>query len=62
MKTFQPNNKTVSRKWHVVDAKDQVLGRLASNLARTIQGKGKTYYAPLDGDMEIKCGFTLCNV
>ena len=51
MKTFQPNNKTVSRKWHIVDAKDQVLGRLASNLARTLQGTGKTYYAP-----HVDCG------
>jgi len=33
-----------NQKWYVVDAKDQVLGRLATKIARTIRGKDKTAY------------------
>ena len=51
MKTYQPNHASVSRKWHLVDAKDQVLGRLASTVSRTIQGKGKPIFAP-----HVDCG------
>lgn len=32
--------------WHLVDATDQPLGRLASNLARVLQGKHKPVYTP----------------
>jgi large subunit ribosomal protein L13 len=35
----------ISRKWFVVDAQDQVLGRLATRVAHTLMGKGKTYFA-----------------
>ncbi len=31
-----------NRKWYIVDAKDQVLGRLASEIAKVIRGKNKT--------------------
>ena len=34
------------RKWYVVDAKDKVLGRLASEVARILQGKHKPTFAP----------------
>jgi large subunit ribosomal protein L13 len=34
------------RQWHVVDATDQVLGRLASQVARLLRGKHKTTFAP----------------
>ncbi|RMH95184.1 MAG: 50S ribosomal protein L13 [Calditrichaeota bacterium] len=34
------------RKWYVVDATDMVLGRLASEIARILQGKHKPTYAP----------------
>ena len=34
------------RKWYVVDAKDQVLGRLASQIARVIRGKNKAVFTP----------------
>lgn len=51
MKTFQPTQSTVNRQWHLVDAKNQVLGRLASQVAHTIQGKGKTVYSP-----HVDCG------
>jgi large subunit ribosomal protein L13 len=42
----------IEPKWFVVDAKDQVLGRLASRLATVIQGKHKATYTPhvLSGD------------
>jgi large subunit ribosomal protein L13 len=34
------------RKWYVVDAKDQVLGRLATRVARIIRGKNKPTFSP----------------
>jgi large subunit ribosomal protein L13 len=34
------------RKWYVVDAKDQVLGRLATQVARIIRGKNKAIFTP----------------
>ena len=35
-----------NRKWYVVDAKDQVLGRLAAKVARVIRGKEKAIFTP----------------
>ena len=46
MKTFMPNNETVDRKWYVVDAKGQTLGRLASEVAKVLSGKTKPIYTP----------------
>ncbi len=34
------------KKWHVVDAKDEVVGRLASRIARILMGKNKPSYTP----------------
>lgn len=34
------------RKWYLVDAKDQVLGRLATKIARIIRGKNKAIFTP----------------
>ncbi|HSL89863.1 MAG TPA: 50S ribosomal protein L13 [Ignavibacteriaceae bacterium] len=34
------------RKWYLVDAKDQILGRLASQVARIIRGKNKAIFTP----------------
>jgi large subunit ribosomal protein L13 len=34
----------ISRKWYVVDAEGQVLGRLATQVASLLMGKGKTYF------------------
>lgn len=34
------------RKWYVIDAKDQVLGRLAAEVARIIRGKNKPVFTP----------------
>jgi large subunit ribosomal protein L13 len=35
-----------AQKWYIVDAKDQVLGRLASRVAKIIRGKHKPYFTP----------------
>ncbi len=43
-KTTLPTKQSIVRKWHAVDAKDQVLGRLASRIASLLMGKGKTIY------------------
>jgi large subunit ribosomal protein L13 len=36
----------VERKWHVIDAEDKTLGRLASEIARILRGKNKPQYTP----------------
>jgi large subunit ribosomal protein L13 len=46
METFSANAATVERTWYVIDAKSQVLGRLASEIARRLRGKHKPYYTP----------------
>ena len=46
MKTYQPSHKTVVREWHLIDAKDAVLGRMASKVATLLMGKHKVDYAP----------------
>ena len=46
MGTFTPSAKTIERQWHVIDAKGQVLGRIASVAARLLQGKHKATWAP----------------
>ena len=46
MSTTFPSKYDVTRKWHVLDAKDAVLGRLASQAARLLMGKNKAIYTP----------------
>lgn len=46
MKTFVAKPETVTRHWFVVDADGQVLGRLASEIARRLRGKHKPEYTP----------------
>jgi large subunit ribosomal protein L13 len=46
MKTYVPKPEDYKRDWFVVDAKDQVLGRLASLVAGRLRGKHKTVYSP----------------
>ena len=46
MRTYQPKPGDVQRQWHVIDATDVVLGRLASQAARLLRGKHKPVYAP----------------
>lgn len=46
MRTFTPKPADVKRGWHVIDATDVVLGRLASHTATLLRGKHKAIYAP----------------
>ena len=46
MSTYMPKPGEVAANWHVVDATDQVLGRLASRVSLIIQGKHKPTYTP----------------
>lgn len=41
-----PRAKRAARQWHIVDADGQVLGRLASTVARLLQGKHKADWSP----------------
>ncbi len=45
-RTVIPKKESVNRRWYVVDAKGQVLGRLASRVARVLRGKEKPYFTP----------------
>ncbi|MDX2098783.1 MAG: 50S ribosomal protein L13 [Leptolyngbyaceae cyanobacterium bins.59] len=45
-KTFVPPQESLERKWYVVDAADQRLGRLASEVAMVLRGKNKPTYTP----------------
>jgi large subunit ribosomal protein L13 len=46
MRTFVARAKSADSRWHVIDAKDQVLGRVATLAARLLQGKHKATYTP----------------
>ncbi|WP_199422708.1 50S ribosomal protein L13 [Actinotalea solisilvae] len=50
MRTYTPKPGDVERTWHVIDANDVVLGRLASQVAVLLRGKHKATFAPhVDG-------------
>jgi len=46
MSTYMPKPGEVQANWHVVDASDQVLGRLAARVSQILQGKHKPTYTP----------------
>jgi large subunit ribosomal protein L13 len=46
VRTFSPKAGDVDRQWHVIDASDVVLGRLASQVAILLRGKHKPVFAP----------------
>ena len=46
MRTYTPKPGDVTRAWHVIDATDVVLGRLAVQIATLLRGKHKPIYAP----------------
>ena len=46
MRTFSPKDSDITRQWHVIDATDIVLGRLASHAAVLLRGKHKPIFAP----------------
>ncbi len=46
MSTYMPKPGEVTANWHVIDATDQVLGRLAARISLILQGKHKPTYTP----------------
>ncbi len=50
-KTVSANKETVTKEWVLIDAENQVLGRLASAAAKILRGKHKTNYTP-----HVDCG------
>jgi large subunit ribosomal protein L13 len=50
-KTVSANKETVTKDWILIDAEDQVLGRLSSFIAKTLRGKYKTNFTP-----HVDCG------
>lgn len=46
MKTYMAKPGEVEQKWHVIDATDQVVGRLASRIAVLLMGKHRPTYTP----------------
>jgi large subunit ribosomal protein L13 len=50
-KTISANSATVKKEWVIVDATDQVLGRLGSKVAKLLRGKYKPNYTP-----HVDCG------
>jgi large subunit ribosomal protein L13 len=46
VRTYSPKPGEVTRQWHVIDATDIVLGRLASQTAQLLRGKHKPVFAP----------------
>jgi large subunit ribosomal protein L13 len=45
-KTPVPTQETIEKKWYVVDAANQRLGRLATQIAMILRGKNKPYFTP----------------
>ena len=50
-KTISANKQTVKKDWYIVDAENQVVGRLASEVSRILRGKHKASYTP-----HVDCG------
>lgn len=50
-KTISANKQSVEKKWVLIDAKDVVLGRLASSVAKILRGKNKPSFTP-----HVDCG------
>lgn len=46
MRTYSPRPTDIDRAWYVVDAQDEILGRLSSRIAHVLRGKHKPTYAP----------------
>jgi large subunit ribosomal protein L13 len=45
-KTYTVREGDIDRRWYVVDAKDETLGRIASRIARVLEGKHKPTWSP----------------
>lgn len=46
MKTYSTKTSDIKRSWHLLDAHNQILGRLATQIAQLLQGKTKPYFTP----------------
>ncbi len=46
MKTYSTKAADIKRQWHVIDASDKTLGRLATRIARLLMGKHKPIFSP----------------
>ena len=46
MRTYSPKASDITRSWHIIDATDVVLGRLATHVAQLLRGKHKATFAP----------------
>ena len=46
MKTYSAKAADIERKWHVIDASDKTLGRMATQIARLLMGKHKPMFTP----------------
>ena len=46
MDTKSIRSKDITRDWYIVDAENQILGRLASRVAQILRGKNKPYFTP----------------
>lgn len=44
--TYSTRQRDIERKWHLIDAEDRVLGRIASEVAKLLMGKNKPYFVP----------------
>ncbi|MBX3041128.1 MAG: 50S ribosomal protein L13 [Bdellovibrionaceae bacterium] len=51
MKTYVQNKDEVQRKWHIIDASGQRVGRLATQVATLLRGKNKAIFTP-----HVDCG------
>ena len=51
MKTYSAKPLEVERKWYLIDAEGEILGRLAARVANILRGKNKPIYTP-----HIDCG------
>ena len=46
METTSIRAEEITRNWYIIDAEDQILGRLASTVAQILRGKNKPYFTP----------------
>ena len=54
MPTFFPGEGDIVRKWHIVDASGQTLGRLSSRVARILAGKDNPQYTPFIDTVRVR--------
>lgn len=64
MSTNVLSAKDIKREWHVVDAKGKILGRIATEIATKLSGKGKVSYVPYldNGDFVVVTNASLVKV